>query len=306
MVSPVRGRDCGAFRLQRTVVRAHSLCVLRTLLILLICCLALTGCSAAAGAGLPVARTPPGTSRTAPAGVRPPPPHARFDYQIGQPYPPPAGVEVVTRDRTAAPVPGLYNICYVNAYQAQEDQTGWWLSHHPDLVLTGADGRPVRDPDWNELLLDISTLAKRAALARIVNGWIDGCAHAGFDAVEPDNLDSWTRSQGLLTADDALAFATLIIARAHADGLAIAQKNAAEIAGRGRRTGFDLAVAEECADYAECQSYTAAYGNEVIVIEYTAAGLAAACAEWGRTLTIVRRDVNVTAPGSATYVYQTC
>jgi hypothetical protein len=263
------------------------------LLILVTCWLALTGCASAVGAG-------------APARVRPPPPHARFDYQIGQPYPPPAGVEVVTRDRTATPVPARYNICYVNAYQAQPAETGWWSGHHRDLLLTGADGRVVRDPDWNEALLDISTPAKRAALARIVDEWIDGCAHAGFDAVEPDNLDSWTRSAGLLTADDALAFAALIIAHAHADRLAIAQKNAAEIAVRGRRAGFDFAVAEECADFAECGAYTAAYGSEVIVIEYTASGLATACEQWGRTLSVVRRDLNVTAPGSPDYVYQTC
>jgi hypothetical protein len=292
-------------------------------LVLFACCLALAGCSATAvsvptvfgatsTASSPNTTAAPRTSpittapTTLPVGVRPPPPHARFDYQIGQPYPPPAGVRVVTRDRAAAPVPGLYNICYLNAYQTQTEETDWWLAHHPDLLLTGADGRHVRDPNWNELLLDIATPAKRIALAAIVNGWIDGCAHSGFNAVEPDNLDSWTRSNGLLTADQALAFAKLIITRAHADGLAVAQKNGAEISARGRNAGFDFAVAEECADYAECQSYTTAYGNEVIVIEDSATGLATACAGWGNTLSVVRRDVDVTAPGSSGYVYQAC
>jgi hypothetical protein len=285
----------------------HAVGVLRRPLILLTCCVALAGCSAApARSGVPGTPTPTGVPAAVSARGRPPPAQARFDYQIGQPYPPPAGVRVVTRDRSAAPVPALYNICYVNAYQTQQEEIRWWRDHHPDLLLTGADGHTVRDPDWNELLLDISTPARRTALAGIVDGWIDACAHAGFNAVEPDNLDSWTRSDGLLTAADALAFATLIIARAHADGLAIAQKNAAEIAGQGRRAGFDFAIAEECADYAECQSYTAAYGNEVIVIEYSASGLATACANWGNTLSAVRRDLEVTAPGSAAYVYQTC
>jgi len=263
--------------------------------VLLACCLVLAGCSVTA-LGAP----------TGPAGVRPPPPHARFDYQIGQPYPPPAEVRVVTRDRSAAPVPALYNVCYVNAYQAQPDETDWWLRRHPDLVLTNRDGHDVRDPNWNELLLDTATPGKRAELAGIVDGWIDGCAHSGFNAVEPDNLDSWTRSAGLLTAADALAFATVIIAHAHADGLAVAQKNGADIAIQGRGAGFDFAVAEQCADYDECQSYTAAYGNEVIVIEYSADGLATACAGWGHTLSVVRRDVEVTAPGSSGYVYQAC
>ena len=51
---------------------------------------------------------------------------------------------------------------------------------------------------------------------------------------------------------------------------------------------------------------TAAYGNEVIVIEYSTNGLATACAQWGNTLSVVRRDLDVTAPGSVGYVYQTC
>ncbi|HEY3608340.1 MAG TPA: endo alpha-1,4 polygalactosaminidase [Pseudonocardiaceae bacterium] len=306
--------------------------MLPTPLVLFACCLALAGCSATAvpepavvgGTSTPSSpittatpstspiTTTPATSpittvpTTSPVAVRPPPPHARFDYQIGQSYPPPAGVRVVTRDRAAAPVPGLYNVCYLNAYQTQTDETDWWLAHHPDLLLTGVDGHHVRDPNWDELLLDISTPGRRTALADIVNGWIDGCERSGFNAVEPDNLDSWTRSAGLLTAADALAFARLIITHAHADGLAIAQKNAADIADQGWQAGFDFAVAEQCADYDECRSYTAAYGDEVIVIEYGATGLAEACAGWGNTLSVVRRDLDVTAPGSAGYVYQTC
>jgi len=272
----------------------------RTTWAVVLTCLVLAGCSVTVAGERGIAGPPAVTQ------VRVPPPHARFDYQIGQPYPPPAGVRVLTRDRSAAPVPGLYGICYVNAYQTQPDETDWWRRHHPDLLLTGTDGHALRDPQWNELLLDITTPGKRTEVAAIVGGWIDGCAHAGFDAVEPDNLDSWTRSAGRLTAADALAFATLVIRRAHADGLAVAQKNAADIAAGGRAAGFDFAVAEQCADYAECPSYTAAYGNEVIVIEYSADGLAAACAGWGDTLSVVRRDVAVTAPGSAGYVYQTC
>jgi hypothetical protein len=286
----------------RSVLSTGS--VLLTGWILLTCWVVLTGCSATVvhETGKPAASTAVRVSE----GVRPPPSHARFDYQIGQPYPPPAGVRVVTRDRAAAPVPGLYNICYVNAYQAQAEQTDWWLAHHRDLLLTGVDGRSVRDPQWNELLLDISTPGKRTEIAEIVGQWIDGCARAGFNAVEPDNLDSWTRSDGRLTAADALAFGTLIIHRAHADGLAIAQKNAAEIARQGHDAGFDFAVAEQCADNAECSSYTAAYGGEVIIIEYSADGLAAACAGWGDTVSVVRRDIEVTAPGSPHYVYQAC
>ena len=43
--------------------------------------------------------------------VTTPPVHAGFDYQIGGPYTPPAGVQVVSRDHDASPAAGLYNIC---------------------------------------------------------------------------------------------------------------------------------------------------------------------------------------------------
>lgn len=234
------------------------------------------------------------------------PANAGVDYQIGGAYPPPAGAQIITRDRTAAPAPGRYNVCYVNGFQAQAAEAGWWRSAHADLVLTRG-GQPVVDSGWNEMLLDISTDAKRASLAGIVGGWIDGCAVSGYQAVEVDNLDSWTRSDGMLTRDHAVAFARLLVGRAHAAGLAIGQKNTVELGLAGRtEIGFDFAVAEECQEYDECQDYVDVYGDRVIVIEYDDAGFDEACRRYGARLSIVRRDVDVTTPGSGTYAYRGC
>ena len=62
------------------------------------------------------------------------------------------------------------------------------------------------DPGWpDEWLLDISTAPKRRAITRIMDRWIRGCARDGYDAVEFDNLDSWTRSRGLLKPRHAVA-----------------------------------------------------------------------------------------------------
>ncbi|MFJ2157803.1 endo alpha-1,4 polygalactosaminidase [Streptomyces sp. NPDC087856] len=238
-------------------------------------------------------------SRSAPAAVRLPPLHADFDYQIGGAYPPPAGVRVVSRDRTAAPAPGLYNICYVNAFQAQPDERASWPS---DLLLRDAGGRVVVDEDWGEALLDIGTAAKRQRVAARVNRWIDGCAAKGFDAVEPDNYDSYTRSHGRLTANDATAFIALLSRHAHARHLAIAQKNTVELAGLRKRLGLDFAVAEECAEYDECGAYARAFDDRVIVIEYSDSGLRKARSGFAGKLGIVRRDVDVSTPGSADYV----
>ena len=238
-------------------------------------------------------------SRSAPGPVQLPPLHADFDYQIGGAYPPPTGVRIVSRDRTASPAPGLYNICYVNAFQAQPDERASWPA---DLLLRDADGEVVVDEDWGEALLDIGTAAKRQRVAARVNRWIDGCAAKGFDAVEPDNYDSYTRSHGLLTANDATAFITLLARHAHARHLAIAQKNTVELAGLRKKLGLDFAVAEECAEYDECGEYAQAFDDRVIIIEYSDSGLRKARSGFAGKLSIVRRDVDVSTPGSADYV----
>jgi hypothetical protein len=234
-----------------------------------------------------------------------PPPNAGLDYQLGGAYTPPAGVDIVTRDRNAPSAGALYDICYVNGYQSQPDEETFWLVDHPDLVLRDGNGDPVIDPDWNELLLDITTPDKRAALADIVGGWIDGCAAGGFEGVEIDNLDTYSRSLGLITEDDAVAFMQLLSARAHAAGLAIAQKNSAEIAGRRSELGTDFAVAEECNVYDECDVYTGAYGDAVLVIEYTQGAFATGCSAFPQ-LSIVLRDLNLVTPADTAYVYDGC
>ena len=246
-----------------------------------------------------------------------PPANGQFDYQIGGAYAPPGTVQIVDRDRSDPPVAGKYNICYVNAFQAQEDDAAWWKANHNDLLLKNASGAYVKDPGWNEILLDTSTAAKRTALLTIVGGWIDGCAADGFQAIEPDNLDSWTRSKKLLTADDNIAFATLLAQRAHADNLAIAQKNASEIAAQGvGQVHFDFAIAEECQLYTddsgeqpECNTYTSYYGNQLYEIEYSDDGLAnynAACTARGAAISIIYRDIDVVPSGDPAYIYKWC
>ena len=158
-------------------------------------------------------------------GVSLPTPNVHWDYQIGGAFTPARRVGVVSRDRNAAPSPGDYNICYINAYQTQPDEQDFWLddSDHWRLVLRNENGDPIVDGEWGEFLLDTRRASKRAALADIVGEWIDGCAVDGFDAVEFDNLDSWDRGHGLITKADNRTFARLLTARAHAAGLAAAQ-----------------------------------------------------------------------------------
>jgi hypothetical protein len=241
--------------------------------------------------------------------VTPPPAGAQFDYQIGGAYTPSGSVGIVDRDRTDPPAAGKYNVCYVNAFQTQPDAARWWRSHHRNLLLKSR-GRYVTDSAWNEMLLDTSTAARRRSLARIVGGWIDGCARAGYQAVEPDNLDSWSRSRRRLTMADNKAYASLLIRRAHARGLAIAQKNAPELGGAGKALGFDFAIAEECNVYDECGRYTGPFGDRVYEIEYTdnggLANFESACSSRGASISIVYRDRDVVSAGEPDYTYQSC
>lgn len=235
-----------------------------------------------------------------------PPANAKFDYQIGAAYTPPSGVRVVSRDRQDPIAANLYNICYVNAFQVQPDEVDWWQSQHDDLLLRDSGGDYVVDGGWNEILLDISTSAKRAAIAGIVRSWFDGCARAGYQAIEPDNIDSYERSKDLLTIDDAIAYLELLAPHAHDVGLAIGQKNTTDLGTRGRNAGLDFAIAEECGRYNECDYFTGVYGNNVIVIEYTDSAFTKACSAVGDEVSVVRRDLGVTAPGSGTYRYGAC
>ena len=237
---------------------------------------------------------PPSTAVPALTGL---PAGARVDYQLGGSYPPAAGVAGVVRDRTDAPAEGLWSACYVNAFQTQPGAA--WPE---DLLLHDASGARVEDPDWpGEFLVDTSTPGLRDRVLEVVGPWVDGCAAAGFDAVEPDNLDSWTRADGLLTAEDAAATARLLVERAHRAGLAIGQKNAPELAGEG--LGFDYAVAEDCGQYDECAVYTEVYGT-VLDVEYTDDGFSRACEADG--LHVQRRDLDVALPGDPDYVAAWC
>lgn len=261
-----------------------------------------------------------GPPRAEAAAVRDLPGDAPFDYQIGGDYAAPDGVSVVSRDWfIGTPLAGddAYSICYVNAFQTQDDEPGVdrpdERSNWPqDLVLTSLGD----DPNWGgEYLVDISTADRRERAAQWVEQMVDTCAAKGFDAVEFDNLDSWTRfddtpvgPQVPFEREEAVAFAELITDHAHGLGLAVGQKNTSDL---GRETsleviGFDFAVAEQCGEYDECAAYTEVFGSRVVDVEYGDAGLARACSSAGAQIAVVRRDVEVSRPGSATYRFDRC
>ncbi len=227
------------------------------------------------------------------AAVRPLPVGTDVDYQLGGTRSVPANVGIVVRDRAAYPLTGRYNICYVNGFQTQANERGFWKKRKGLVLRRG--GRPVVDSAWGEWLLDIRTPRKRVRLARIVGTWTRGCAARGYDAVELDNLDSFTRSGGLLRRKQAITYARLLVRAAHGAGLAAGQKNLPDF--DGRTVGFDFAVAEECGRYRECGDHVAHFGARVLSIEYRRADFRWTCAHHGARLPVVLRDLELSPHG---------
>jgi hypothetical protein len=139
---------------------------------------------------------------------------------------------------------------------------------------------------------------------------IEECADDGYDAVEFDNLDSYSRSEGAFGLDDAVAYATLLVDRAHAVGLAAAQKNTAELESRGRdEVGFDFAVVEECDAYDECPAFTEVYGDRVLAVEYSDElrdTFAGTCGRATTPASTVLRDRDLVGPDDPGYVSERC
>ncbi|MBP1240731.1 hypothetical protein ABID92_002767 [Frigoribacterium sp. PvP120] len=235
-----------------------------------------------------------------------PPPGATFDYQLGAAYEPPAGTDVVVRDSTAEPAAGAYGVCYVNGFQTQPGVD--WLD---ELLVHRASGELLVDPGWpDEHLFDLARPETRAAVAARMTATIEGCADDGYDAVEFDNLDSYSRSEGTFGLDDAVAYATLLVDRAHAAGLAAAQKNTAELESRGRdEVGFDFAVVEECDAYDECPAFTEVYGDRVLAVEYSddlRDTFAGTCGRATTPASTVLRDRDLVGPDDPGYVSKRC
>jgi hypothetical protein len=220
-------------------------------------------------------------------------------------------VTIVERDSTSRPASGTYGICYVNGFQTQPEDADRWTGSHPGALLRDDAGQPVSDPGWpDEMLLDTSTASARAEIVTVLTRTIARCGDRGFDAVEFDNLDSWTRSHGALTRAGNLALAEALVRVAHEHGLAAAQKNTPQLGTAGKRdAGFDFAAAEECVQYDECGAYTEVYGDRVIDIEYsddTERSWSSVCALDDRPAMTILRDRELVPRSDEAYEFEHC
>ena len=272
--------------------------------------LVLAACSASPGLA-PLEPAPPDPASLDPGALFTLPPEGRIDYQLGGASDPAPGVTLVVRDATEQPAAGIPSLCYINGFQTQPGELESWLAEAPEAVLLDDEGDPVIDPNWpDEALLDPRTAEARAAIVERLDPLIDGCAAAGFVGVEFDNLDSYSRSNDVISIDDALALATLLVDRAHEAGLAAGQKNALELGERGRdEAGFDFVVLEECDRWEECGLAIEVYGDQVMNIEYTddlRGTWAEVCARGEIPALTALRDRMLAPPSSPDHVLDHC
>ena len=167
---------------------------------------------------------------------------------------------------------GVRVLCYVSV-GALED----WRADagaFPDHVV----GKAL--PDWEgERYLDIR---QQDVLLPIMAARFEACRAAGYDGIDPDNIDGFANDSGFdLSATDTVAYLAELAGVAHGMELIIGQKNAPELAGALAGT-LDFVIAESCWQYGFCGDF-AAYteaGKPTFDIEYTDAGtdFTAACA----------------------------
>jgi len=105
-----------------------------------------------------------------------------------------------------------------------------------------------------------------------------------------------------------LDFAATITANAHSLGLAVAQKNTAELTREHAidQVGFGFAVVEECAECDECMTFRDLYGLAVLAIEYSVEGMIDACRQMvSGGVPVLRRDRNLVTPVDPGYEFET-
>ncbi len=237
--------------------------------------------------GSPDRRTGPTSMFAAPPG-----PGASWQIQLDGGVPLATGAQIVEVDWqvpahqvTQLNEAGAYTVCYFSA--------GSWEDWRPDASDYPESVLGEQLDDWpGERYVDLRDLA---ALGPLWAARLDACAAAGFDAVDPDNMDAYSNPSGFgLTEDDSAGAFVWLSEQAHARGLAIALKNSPEIADRVLGAA-DLAVVEECLTHDFCDAFVGFVeaGKPVLLVEYIedGASLSTMCAparELGLSLLVHR------------------
>ena len=165
---------------------------------------------------------------------------------------------------TALHAKGIKVVCYMDL--------GTFEPGRPDSASFTAAMKGKGVDGWpGEFWLDVRAAGPNIdAVKAIMLARFKVCQQKGFDAVEPDNLDSYQNKPGFTTtAADQLAYNKWIAATVHSLGMAVFQKNDLDQV-EALEPFFDGILDEECNKYTECDTlapYTAA-GKPVWDAEY--------------------------------------
>jgi Glycoside-hydrolase family GH114 len=131
---------------------------------------------------------------------------------------------------------GVKVICYLDV--------GSWEDFRPDAGNFPSEllGKTYAPPYTNEKWLDI----RNSKLHPLIQTRLDQCKQAGFDGIEPDNIDGYTNDTGFpLTYSDQLTYNRWLAQEAHARNLSIGLKNDQDQVG-DLLASYDWALTEGC------------------------------------------------------------
>ncbi len=220
-----------------------------------------------------------------------------WDWQLGEPVRPPAGVAVFDTDPDIVGRAlidrlnraGIYTICYVSVGTVENYRED--VDRFPPEVVGKTYG------DWpDEKFLDIRRLD---VLLPLMRERFERCRQWGFDAVEPDNQDVYANDSGFrISARENVRYLKALADMAHGMGLEVGQKNVPELT-EELVDMMDFAITESCFQDRWCgdvQAYVRA-GKPVFDAEYTdrAINWDRACAEAARrniSMILKDRDLN--------------
>ena len=173
--------------------------------------------------------------------------------------------DISTQTINALKAQGKRVVCYLSA--------GSWENWRPDKNDFPAEVLGRKYDGWaGERWLDTRNIA---VLGPLMRARLDRCKQKGFDAVDPDNVDSYQAKTGFpITRSDSIRYLRFLAKEAHLRGLAIGLKNATEIS-RFVLDKMDFAVTEDCFDQGWCRnSKNFINANKpVFAIEYTDNGI---------------------------------
>lgn len=193
----------------------------------------------------------------------------------------PASVVDAIHDR------GHIAICYMDV--------GGWEAGRPDSDQFPSSVKGRKMPGWPEYYLDIRSPIVRNLMAQR----IQVCKDKGFDALEPDVIDSYANNSGFpLTYQDQLEYNRFIADQAHQRGMSVGLKGDIDQA-LDLATDFDWTLNEECAAYNECSRLNAfrVLNKAIFQVEYSGGTSFCADANANRR-NAQRRNLDLTRNGT--------